>query len=67
MEHYNSVCYDRVFGELQGDEASLASLLRLVRDSAESSAVTSLDLETLYIEDRDWRTALKIVQPSAKR
>ena len=56
-----------MFGELQGDEASLASLLRLLRDSAESSAVGSLDLELLYIEDRDWRTALKIVQPSAKR
>ena len=56
---------NRVFGDLvPGAEADMASLMSCLK---ETRSIEDSELEKLYIEDQDWKTALKIVQPSAKR
>ena len=42
----------------------MASLMSCLR---ETRSIEDSELEKLYIEDQDWKVALKIVQPSAKR
>ena len=56
---------NRVFGDLvPGGEADIASQMSCLK---ETRSIEDSELEKLYIEDQDWKEALKIVQPSAKR